>query len=106
MTRSRDHEWCVVENFGNCRYNSISELYAECLDRARNDLVLFVHQDVFLPHDWEERFFASLAELQKRDPDWGYSWIPVAGPILGGLLAAWLYSLPEIVSSWRTLLEV
>jgi glycerol uptake facilitator protein len=24
----------------------------------------------------------------KRDPDWGYAWIPVVGPILGGLLAA------------------
>jgi len=25
---------------------------------------------------------------QKRDSDWGYSWIPVIGPILGGVLAA------------------
>jgi glycerol uptake facilitator protein len=24
----------------------------------------------------------------KRDSDWGYAWVPVAGPILGGLLAA------------------
>lgn len=27
----------------------------------------------------------------KRDSDWGYSWIPVVGPILGGLLAALAY---------------
>lgn len=27
----------------------------------------------------------------KRDNDWGYSWIPVVGPILGGILAAVLY---------------
>ena len=26
----------------------------------------------------------------KRDSDWGYAWVPVAGPILGGLLAAGL----------------
>lgn len=26
----------------------------------------------------------------KRDSDWSYSWIPVAGPLLGGLLAAWV----------------
>src|SRR5258708_1337215 len=26
----------------------------------------------------------------KRDSDWGYGWIPVAAPILGGLLAAGL----------------
>lgn len=28
----------------------------------------------------------------KRDSDWGYAWIPVVGPILGGLLAAAIHS--------------
>jgi glycerol uptake facilitator protein len=28
----------------------------------------------------------------KRDSDWSYAWIPVIGPILGGLLAAAVYS--------------
>ncbi|WNJ16415.1 MIP/aquaporin family protein [Pontibacter sp. G13] len=27
----------------------------------------------------------------KRDSDWGYSWVPVIGPILGGFLAASVY---------------
>jgi glycerol uptake facilitator protein len=27
---------------------------------------------------------------QKRDSDWGYAWIPVIGPILGGIIAALL----------------
>ena len=26
----------------------------------------------------------------KRDSDWSYAWIPVVGPILGGLIAAFL----------------
>ena len=26
----------------------------------------------------------------KRGSDWGYAWVPVAGPLLGGLLAAWV----------------
>jgi len=29
----------------------------------------------------------------KRDSDWGYSWIPVIGPIIGGLLAVYLFKL-------------
>ena len=29
----------------------------------------------------------------KRDSDWGYSWIPVVGPVAGALIAAWLFQM-------------
>jgi len=29
----------------------------------------------------------------KRDSDWSYSWIPIIGPVIGGLLAAYLFKL-------------
>ena len=29
----------------------------------------------------------------KRDSDWSYAWVPVVGPIVGGLLAAFVHSL-------------
>ncbi len=27
----------------------------------------------------------------KRDSDWSYAWIPIVGPVVGGLLATWAY---------------
>jgi glycerol uptake facilitator protein len=27
----------------------------------------------------------------KRDSDWGYAWIPIAGPIVGGVIGAHLF---------------
>jgi glycerol uptake facilitator protein len=30
---------------------------------------------------------------KKRDSDWSYSWIPIAGPLVGGVLGAFLYLL-------------
>jgi glycerol uptake facilitator protein len=29
----------------------------------------------------------------KRDSDWGYSWIPVAGPIIGALIAVYIFKM-------------
>ncbi|GGB14084.1 MIP/aquaporin family protein [Puia dinghuensis] len=36
---------------------------------------------------------ALLPVAGKRDSDWAYAWIPVAGPVLGGLIAAFLYKM-------------
>jgi glycerol uptake facilitator protein len=30
---------------------------------------------------------------KKRDSDWGYSWVPILGPVMGGLLAAFLFKI-------------
>ena len=46
------------------------------------------------PRDLGPRIAHALLPIPgKRDSDWSYSWIPVAGPVLGGLLAALLYQL-------------
>ncbi len=71
VAASRAHQWILVENSGNCRYKSIGRLYAEAQEKARNDLVFFIHQDVLLPQGWEERMFAGLLELEQHDASWG-----------------------------------
>ena len=44
--------------------------------------------------DLGPRIFHAIAPIKgKRDSNWGYSWIPVVGPIVGGALAAGLYLL-------------
>ncbi len=43
--------------------------------------------------DLGPRIMHSLLPMKnKRDGDWGYAWIPVLGPILGGVLAALVYT--------------
>ena len=34
---------------------------------------------------------AVLPVVGKGNSDWGYAWIPIAGPVIGGLIAAFLY---------------
>lgn len=29
----------------------------------------------------------------KGDSDWGYAWVPIVGPLIGGVIGAWLYHL-------------
>jgi hypothetical protein len=71
VARSREHEWLLVENRGNDRYEGIARLYHEATERARNDLVFFLHQDVLLPEGWERRLFGQLADLEEVEPAWG-----------------------------------
>lgn len=46
--------------------------------------------------DLGPRIFHAIAPISgKRDSNWGYAWIPVIGPITGGVLAAVVYSLVQ-----------
>src|SRR5688572_20418649 len=72
---SERHQWALIENWGNSRFDRITRLYEHGRRLARNDVLVFLHQDVFVAEDWEARFFAALQDLDSRDPLWG-----VAGP--------------------------
>jgi len=52
-------------------FRSASRAYDDALTDCRSDLVVFAHQDVYLPMGWEQRLRAQVALLERHDPDWG-----------------------------------
>jgi Glycosyltransferase like family len=52
-------------------YASAAAAYNQAIDKAQTDLLVFVHQDVYLPQGWLPSLRKSLDLLSKVDPDWG-----------------------------------
>jgi Glycosyltransferase like family len=52
-------------------YTSAAVAYNSGLQKAETDLVLFIHQDVYLPKGWLASLGRSLERLSKIDPNWG-----------------------------------
>lgn len=53
------------------RYVSASRAYNAAMERAVNDIVVFIHHDVFLPEGWLHELFSALRALEHDDPRWG-----------------------------------
>jgi Glycosyltransferase like family len=53
------------------RFTSAALAYNDALRRSKNDLVVFVHQDVFLPESWIGELRRALEYLNIHDPKWG-----------------------------------
>jgi hypothetical protein len=54
---------------------SMAQAYNDGLDRTDAPIVLFAHQDIYLPRGWLDRALAVLEALTRAHPDWR-----VAGP--------------------------
>ena len=53
------------------RYASAAKAYNDAIDRSRNDLIVFVHQDIILPESWTSDLERALDRLERDDPSWG-----------------------------------
>ncbi|ULA68475.1 MAG: Glycosyl transferase family 2 [Nitrospira sp.] len=51
-------------------YRSASAAYNAALSRCENELVIFVHQDVYIPAEWENAVLRNISCLNGMDPDW------------------------------------
>lgn len=61
-----NHQILVQEGF-----STATGAYNDGLRRATNELVIFVHQDIYLPEDWMSKLEYALQRLEKVDPVWG-----------------------------------
>jgi len=64
----RDRHYQIIPMFG---YPSAARAYNEGIRRARHDMVIFAHQDLFLPESWMDCLQKSLTYLEREDPRWG-----------------------------------
>jgi hypothetical protein len=60
------HQVIVQEGFA-----SATAAYNAALTRSLNEIVVFIHQDVYLPERWLSDLDATLQQLALRDPNWG-----------------------------------
>lgn len=51
-------------------YRSASVAYNCALSKCHNELVVFAHQDVYIPRGWEGKVVRNTAYLDKTDPSW------------------------------------
>ncbi len=52
-------------------YTSAAKAYNNGINRSSSDLIIFVHQDVFLPRRWLSQLETALGQLEEADPRWG-----------------------------------
>jgi Glycosyltransferase like family len=53
------------------RFTSASLAYNRAIEEAENDLIIFVHQDIYLPHTWFADLKRGLAFLELTGANWG-----------------------------------
>jgi hypothetical protein len=80
-----DHQILIQENF-----MSAAKAYNDAIERAVNDLIVFVHQDLILGKTWHLDLARSLAYLEVNDPKWGV--LGCSGMTRERQLCAYLYS--------------
>jgi len=52
-------------------FASAGAAYNAGMREASGEILVFAHQDVYLPSGWEDQLAAAVARLSQRDPDWG-----------------------------------
>ncbi|WP_071798249.1 hypothetical protein [Natronohydrobacter thiooxidans] len=95
---------------------SAAKAYAQGMSETSEDILIFLHHDIYLPPGWDALLRARIAEVAARDPDWALigaygvddharGWGPVWSSSLGQIVGHVALS-PQPVQSFDELLIV
>jgi hypothetical protein len=62
----RHHQIIIQEGFP-----SAATAYNNAIEKSVNDLIVFCHEDVYLPENWDSQLACAIDYLQLHDPNWG-----------------------------------
>lgn len=80
------NELIVIQNPNNINYPCIGEALNIGIEKARYEIIVVVHEDVYLYDKWQNDFCQALFLLEKYDPDWavlGCAGIDHSGSAIG-----------------------
>src|SRR5882762_7125687 len=83
--KPHSHQMLLQEGF--C---SAALAYNDAIDKSINDLIVFCHQDIFLPESWLSQLWGALERLKSQDSKWGV--LGCSGVTLQGSLRGYVYS--------------
>lgn len=53
------------------KFNSASIAYNDGIEKCKNDLMVFTHQDMYFPEGWDKTLKEDLHLIEQQDPKWG-----------------------------------
>ena len=62
---------CAAEVILQRGFKGAAEAYNNAIDRAKTDIIVFAHQDIYLAPGWLASLAAALKRLEVLDPNWG-----------------------------------
>src|ERR1700740_3683606 len=85
LTKPHQHQLIIQQGF-----SSAAVAYNDAIEKSENDLMIFAHQDIYLPGSWVSQLEGALELLRERDPNWGV--IGCYGNTVDGNFHGYLYS--------------
>jgi hypothetical protein len=65
-----ENEVVLIENRGNLRFPRLGEALNEGIEQAQHEIIVAVHEDVWLYENWQGDLTTALEKLARIDPNW------------------------------------